>query len=459
MKKINKIYEHYFDIIDSYFGSIKHYLKEDKYSHIDLGNAIGNYPMISDLLVDAIDGLNEEIIQFWSNNAASILNLIKKQDSLRCVYSGDISPVTLEDFVKKSLLYIDTVVIPDPILNLTLLQRQTTLDRKIYINKLVRHVFNVWKIKDLIFTDTEINPIIIFPINLQIMNKDDEKLLLQDASQEFTSYINNIFDKSFTDKNNSLEFLQQFETASKIFEQIKQFSLLPNAFKEFSTFEEFLTDFSDTRKHFQIGKKSLGWDFGEYLLSQFIRVQEHKFFCNKVSGEPIYDYDLPYFFFSYEMGGLDMDASIANALQKEKFNWIADVPLPALKIFREENKLDYMRSILRKGITDLKAKKDKDLLKISKELEKNFKEAFKKQEMEKASLQEEATAIVKKEIPIQIVANLVGFIPIIGDYASIPFAYESISNLLKQHREIKQKLEDKKSDFINLLIKSYKKGG
>jgi len=456
MKEINKLYEHYFNIIDSYFDSIKHYLKDDKYSHIELGNNIENYPMISDLLLDAINDLDEAIVQFWSKNTIPILSLIKKQNSLKCIYSGDISPVMLEDFVKKSLLYIDTVVIPDPILNLTLLRKQATLDGKFYLNKIIRHVFNVWKIRDLIVADTEINPIIIFPINLQTVNDGDRTKLFQSAYERFTNYINSIFDKNFTNKDDALMFLQQFRTSSEIFERIKQFNLLPNSFKEFHSFKEFLTDFSDTRKHFQIGDKSVGWDFGQYLKSQFKRVQEHKFFCDKVYGEPIYDYDLPYFFFSYEMGGLDMDASIANALQKEKFNWIANVPLPALKVFREENKLGYMRSILRKGITDLKAKKDKDLLTISKELEENFKEAFKKQEEEMAFLEKEVVVITKEEIPIQITSTLVGFIPLIGNYVSIPFAFRSIKNLLGKREKLIHKIEDKKPNFINLLIKSYK---
>ncbi len=456
MKKLNKIYENYFDIIDSYFGSIKHYLGDSEYSHIDLGINMANYSLVADLMIDAIADLGEEIMKFWSENTKPILDSIKKQDSLKCVFSGDITPISLENFVKKSLLYIDTVVIPDPILNLTILQSQITLDRKFYLNKLIRHVFNVWRLKDLILVNTGIKPLIILPINFQIINDKDKNQLLLNAYEKFTNYTNSIFMQKFTNREDSLIFLKQFKTASEIFERIKQFNVLPNTFKKGSTFENFLTNFSNTKKYFQLGNESVGRDFGEYLLSQFIRVQEHKFFCEKVSGEPIYDYDLPYFFFSYEMGGLDMDASITNALQKEKFNWITKVPLPALKVFREENKLEYMRSILRKGITDLKTKKDDDLLKTSEQLEKNLKEAFKEQEKEIVSLKREVTVITKKEIPIATIGSIVGFIPYIGNYISLPFAFRSITNLLDQRKELKQKIDDKKTDFINLLIKSYK---
>jgi len=456
MKEINKIYEHYFDIIDSYFGSIKNYLEDDKYSHIDLGMNIANYPLVSDLILDAIDDLGTEIMQFWPENSKTVLSLVKEQDSLKCVYSGDITPVILEDFVKKSLLYIDTVIIPDPILNLTILQSQIALDKKYYLSKLVRHVFNVWKLKDLALADIEKNALVILPINFNIVNEDDKNKLLLDAYKRFINYANDVFGQKFDNESDSLIFLGKYNDAKKLYSGIKQFNLLPNIFKKFDTFEEFLMHWIDEKRHFQLETKTVGWDFGEYLLSQFIRVQEHKFFCEKVSGEPIYDYDLPYFFFSYEMGGLDMDASIAIALQKEKFKWIANVPLPALKILREENKLEYMRSILRKGITDLKAKRDEDLLRTSEQLEKNLKEAFEEQEEEIASLEREVAVITKKEIPIQTAGSMVGFIPVIGNYISIPFAFRSILDLLNQRKEITQKIEDKKTDFINLLIKSYK---
>jgi hypothetical protein len=51
---ISKIYAKYFDIIDDYFRSIKHYLGSPEDSHIDLGINIANYPLISDLIFNAI---------------------------------------------------------------------------------------------------------------------------------------------------------------------------------------------------------------------------------------------------------------------------------------------------------------------------------------------------------------------------------------------------------------------
>ena len=59
-----------------------------------------------------------------------------------------------------------------------------------------------------------------------------------------------------------------------------------------------------------------------------------------------------------------MDAAISSALQQERFEWISKAPLSVIKALREGNRLEYMRGVIRKGITDLKARKGEDLLEV-----------------------------------------------------------------------------------------------
>jgi len=456
-EQIDKIYSEYFDLIDSYLGSIKHYLGTEEDSHIDLGINIASYPLISDLVLDAIDDLHTAIENFWTNNAKQVIEFIKKQDSLKCLYSGDISPVILENFVKRSALYIDTVILPDPVYNLSLFQRQILSDKKYYLNKLVRHVFNIWKLKDLVLADTKYKAVLILPINLQIINSQDRNNLIETADARFTGYAGDILGKSFSDRESAVDFLRSQTTSDGIFKTITRRDLLPNKFRKFEDFDRFLKTFSDTKKYSKIEVKSIGESLGLYLHSQFIRVQEHKFFCQRLAAEPIYDYELPWFFFTYEAGGVDMDAAIVNALQREQFEWISKVPLSALKILREENKLDYMRNVMRRGITDLKAKKDKDLLEISQQIEKNLKSEFRRQKSEVKALEKEVATITKKEIPITTGGFLAGFIPYLGNVISVISAGRDVANLLKERNKKEVAISVKKSEFINLLLKAYEK--
>lgn len=452
---IKQIYKNYFEIIDSFFGSIKHYLGEEKNSHIDLGIDIASYPLISDLIGDAIGDLDEEIEKFWGENAKKVFDFIRAQDTLKCVYSGDISPVILEDFVKRSSLYVDSVVIADPIYNLSIFQKQIILDDKYYLNKLIRHVFNIWKLKDLVLADTKENILFILPINLQLVNENDRNTLLNNANDKFTGYINSITNQTFSTSEDSLLFLEEFQTNESVYNEIKNHKLLPTSLQDAKAFVRFLEKFGETGKHSQFGDKSTGWNFGLYIQSQFIRVQEHKFFCDRLVAEPIYDYELPWFFFNHEIGCSGIDEAIINSLQKENFEWISKVPISAIKVLRGENKLEYMRSLLRKSITDLKAKNDKDLITVSNQIEKNFQEAFKQQQSEIKSLEKEVSSIVKKEIPITTGGFLAGFVPYLGNVVSIATAGRDIKNFFARRKEVKNEISSKKSDFINLLMKSH----
>lgn len=317
---IKQIYKNYFEIIDSFFGSIKNHLGEDKDSHIDLGIDMASYPLISDLIVDAIGDLDKEIEKFWSDNAKKIFEYIKQRNTLKCVYSGDISPVILEDFIKRSSLYVDSVVIADPIYNLSIFQKQIILDDKYYLNKLIRHVFNIWKLKDLILADTKENILFILPINLQLVNSKDRNILLNKANDKFTGYINSITNRTFSTSEDSLSFLEKFQTNEDIYNEIKDPKLLPHSFQDAKSFAKFLDNFSKTGKYSQFGEKSTGWNFGIYIQSQFIRVQEHKFFCDRLVAEPIYDYELPWFFSIMKLAVVELMRQLSIHYKKKNLN-------------------------------------------------------------------------------------------------------------------------------------------
>jgi len=295
-QNIKSIYSEYFEIIDSFFGAIKNYLGLEEDSHINLGTHIARYPLISDLILDSLGDLDEVIGKFWSENTKKIFDFIKTQNTLKCIYSGDISPLILESFVKKSAQYVDSVIITDPIYNLTIFQKQIILDNKYYLNKLVRHVFNVWKLKDLVLANLKENMIFMLPINIQLVNKKDREDLLDKADVKFTDYINKITGQTLSSPKDSLTFLEDFQKPEELLKKIIEPTLLPIQLRDLNSLSEFIASFRDTGEYTPFKDKSIGWNFGLYIRSQFIRVQEHRFFCEKLIAEPIYDYELPWFF-------------------------------------------------------------------------------------------------------------------------------------------------------------------
>jgi|GEM_PF-997389 len=455
-QRISKIYSDYFDLIDSYFGSIKKYLSPGKYGHEQLGREISSYPFVSDLVLDAVDDIGEDIHQFWGKVHDVIRTYLIQQESLKCLYSGDLSPVDIENFVKRSGLYVDTVIIPDPLLNIATFMKPAFADKKLYLDKLIRHVFNIVRLRDLILASANEKIVLLYPTNLQTLDEKTEAKILTDAESEYLKYVNELIGHKFTTKFEVIEHFKTYDTVADLFKTIRNVNVLPTAINTPHAFEVKMRGMFDISRKFSVPKhKNVTEAFATYALGQFARVQEHKLYCNLLVAEPIYDYELPWSFLNYDLGGQDIDPAIVNALQTSGFNWIGNVPLEALKILREEGQMDYMRAILRKGITSMQSRTDKDMTKTIAQLQENIREAFNQQKSETASLKKHVGNILKKDIPIEVGAFLVGFIPYIGNYLTLPAVAKSLYDKVQTIQATRKKLQASEKGAISLLLKSY----
>lgn len=457
---VRNIYTQYFNIIDSFFGAIKHYLGKEVDSHIDLGRYIASYPLISDLILDAIQGLDFEIEMFWKENAQNVITFTKTQDSLKCLYSGKITPSILENFVKRSALYVDSIIIPDPLYKLSVFQKEANFERKYYLNMLIRNVFNVWKIKDLVLANSQENILLILPINLNFISSGERNKIILQADENFLEYTKNLTNRPLKSDEEIISFLDQAQSDEKFFEKFSNKNLLPREFQNFISFNKFLNNFGTLRKNLKLDQGSRGLDFVNYARGQFRKSKEHELFCDKLAATPIYDYDLPWFFFNYQIGGTGMDYAISNSLQKEKFEWITNLPISLVKTLREEGRLDYMRSCLRTGMTDLKSK---DLLKTCEQIEKNFQEAFERQAKEIEFLKKEAEKMVIDNtinVGITTFSKLMMWLPKIGAAVSLVKAGRDIKKFFDQGEKIKktkQKISEKESNYISILMEAHAK--
>jgi len=444
-----KIIEEYFELVDSYFKSIKQYLGDDDESHIELGEQIARYPLISELILDAVDDIKQAILDFWEKNQTNVRNFIISQEGLKCLYSGDISPYSLERFIKRTSLYVDTIIIPDPLYVMTMF---ASANRKWYLNKLLRHVFNVWRLKDLILADSEKTILILYPVDLRTISNADD--LIFGAKQQHVEYISKLFEKDLKTEEETTQYLTSFQTQSDFFDNLKYPKLLPNKFNTPEKFVHFANEMIQAgKKSANLRMQTVGDIFYQYTRGQFIRVTEHKFYCSEFNAEPIYDNESAWFFMNYVLGGTDIDTAIINALQREQFEWIGNAPLEVIKILREEGELEYMRQTLRQGIFSLSTKRDDDLSKTISVLENNLKIAFDKQKKDINNIQIKAKQIYKKDVPIAVISFLLGFIPVIGNFLSIPFSAKDIWGKYKE----RTKLMETNPKLISLLIKSYEK--
>ena len=446
---MKNIYVEYFEIIEKYFNPMKAIQKKKRLNYIELASEIKKNELLVDLFSDSIEDLNDEIYNFWSLNAKSVVEHIKKMNNLKCIFSGEISPYNLEKFVKRTALYVDTIIIPDPIYNI--LTAKKAYKKDIFISLLIKNIFNIWSMKNLILKKDITDILFIVPININLINKKNQDILFQNAEFEFIKYCYHLTKKRFKNINEILYFFKTYNEITEIYNIINS-SYFPYEYREFPQFQNFIEGFKVGSRYVFLEKMTYGEIFSNYLYSQILRVQEHKYICKLLNGEPIYGCESPWFFFNAYNRNIGMDNAIANALQQNTFDWLGNVPIEAISILREKNKLDYMRSIFRKGIIDLKVKNDDRLIETTKQLEINLNAAFKKQKSEEEALKNEINKIIKIRLPLKVIVNILGFVPYLSGAISLFSGVKDIMELLKEKAKKERELNNE--NFINILIKA-----
>jgi hypothetical protein len=409
-------------------------------------------------MFNSVFDIGEAVTKFWDVNGPPLRESIRASEGLKCLYSGNISPTSAINLVKRTSLYVDTVVLPDPIYNLAVQIRSIKPDDSYYLNRLVKHVFNILKLRDALLTDSKFPMVVIAPLGLDHIDKQTGSKLMKEVDASTVEYAQKLFSYDFKTVPEILDSLNAVDSVSYLFRSIADKDQIPAAFRTEDGLEDFLQEFREVRKLFKsdiVPKgQTVGQDFFLYLNTQNMRTSEHALLCEELEAEPVYDVQNAWFFMNRHLGGPDLDGGIIQSLQKQPLNWIGNIPLEALSKLRENEELEYVRQTLRTNLRSLKVKSDTDLEKTVAQIQENLNSCFAKHNEELLRLQEKTNQLTKKDIPITIAAALIGWIPGIGNYLSAPFTLRDIKNQWKQRSEMKQTTDGKKVSFINFLMRA-----
>ena len=108
--KINKIYENYFQIIEDNYG--RYFNGENPEIVI---NSLLKKPMTSRILYQTTDTIVNEIVELLSINNNEMMQDICSLAGLKSNFTGNSMPQDTEKFLCKSGLYVDTLIVSDPL--------------------------------------------------------------------------------------------------------------------------------------------------------------------------------------------------------------------------------------------------------------------------------------------------------------------------------------------------------
>jgi len=444
----------YLKLIEDYFG---HLFKAgpEEIDHFAIGEEYAGYRLLSNLISNSLADLGKDIKSFWDANGAALSDELRTLSGMKCLYSGDLSPQNALKLTKRTAMYVDTVLIPDPIYKIAVQLSDLKEYKDEYLPRILRHATNMYKLKDVLVADTEFPIVAIGLFGFESFDETQDRNFKEASATKFLDYCTHLFGYAFTNGQNAFDFLKHLETPEKIFNSVVDKNLLPPDLKTISDIEDFLKEYGDLGAKIMPGlsEMSVGQVFINYISSQTTRAVEHQILCGDYGACPIYDFDRPWFFMNNSLGAPTVDSGVVQALQTEKLEWLGNIPLEGIRGLREDSELEDFRQILRKGLHDIKVKRDANLTNTVETLQKNLSECFTKHSLRVDEIQKKVNKITNVNLPITTSAALLGLLPY-GNLLSLPSTIRDVAQMANEVEVGTKDLSKLESSFINLLIKA-----
>src|SRR5208337_1703513 len=116
--RIRGIQAEYFDIVDLFFGKPFSEMRRNNVSAIAVAQQLVSTERLVEAFRDEGEKFAEGIREFWKDVGPDVDAYVEKLNALKGFFGGDVAPLYSKNIATSVGLYLDTVLIPDPLLKL-----------------------------------------------------------------------------------------------------------------------------------------------------------------------------------------------------------------------------------------------------------------------------------------------------------------------------------------------------
>jgi len=469
----SEIPEKYYTIIEDYFGPLyRRYNDMDPY---DAASHIMKLGTSKRMLYEISFDLREEINHLWDKYETRIDEEISNLKGVRSCYGGDISPSDPETFIKKTALYNDTILIPDPLSQILNIFEPTTPEKH-YVFYLMKYFFKMMKLKDIHFSDTDQPIVYLFP-RTNYKNAEDRRYYMDISNKELILYFNELCNISLDTEDDLKEFLNANPGIENLSDKIVNKDILFPDFNNESVLEglkQGLSSLKDEVPYYTL-KMVPSQAFSFYNYGRFLQITEHLSNSYKYKSYPSFDAPRPWSVYQYiqkrdnsiiadTFGDIYCGHTlVSNALQMEEFDWLGNVPLDSIEKIRKEGYLSDLRSTMNDGISEMANCYSDDFEEVIKQVSNNLEQAFIQHQEKVKSIEDEffrkrLISIGKVIISgaITITGALFPPFAIATTAAGVIVGGPSVMDLLSEIKEKNKAIKELKNRPIGIMFQAQK---
>jgi hypothetical protein len=384
----------YFGLLHNTFGHIYKLMGEQRLNPDTAGVAASRDSDFVAQVSKMVPEFMENLVEFWLNAGAAAHIHIEDAGTVKAVFGGDFFPSAYQNIASTCGVYLDTIVLPDPLLRSKQMFRYWAPERQTHY--FVKHALNVLQYRDLALADVPV-PIVAIPDRPLL---DDQAFMVMDhvAKADVVLHANTVFGRSFQVYEEVLSFLDSFHESDDLVRQIVRpdrvlFNLdwtgsIPEQLHRMAAEQPEARTLAPTPSRL-IALQA----YGRMAQSNDLLIRSQR-----LRDTPLIDAPTSWRYFQWK---LEYDSSrlpdstlpdlhILRALQAAgaagKPRWIGRVPPEALIELRKKDMLPELRQLIGEGIGQLSSSAPMDFGRTADVVVKNIEAAFAEQERKLAEL-------------------------------------------------------------------------
>lgn len=456
----------YFDIIFMNFGDIyREMIKRNKEPYLIASFLSRNTEYVNHI-DEVFDDFFKQIKEFWK--VASDIGVIHLQDGhqLKANFSGDLFPAYAENAISIAGLYVDTIVLPCPVLRVGRLHR--IADKAEFTRLLLKHVLTCMTYRDIALEDIEPSIALILP-DRRDYAEDNYEHLMAACEPYLLTHAQYLYDRKFESRDDFKEFSSSLTDVESVLKELKRPDRLVfntewggGARKQLST----LLAESD-----RITRNPLVDHAGMEVFASCVGRMPQAYSAirnaQELGSTPYINAETSWLYYTWlieyesvnfnlnnvELKNMHMVHALSSGIQ-DGFSWLGNVPTNKILEMRRNNLMDEVRHVLSNGVDDLINSSPDDYDKTTQCVIDNIDGAFLKHQRMIESAKKEKLKIYGFDVAPCVVNGVIAIAGAVTGNVALATASASFSIIgLPSIKDIKSKFKERQ-DRIDLYEKS-----
>lgn len=219
---LHQIQNAYFKFLEVNFGEFHRAVIEKKSDPNQVAHYFSRREDFVNNFTAALPDLMKYIYEFWESLGEAVSIYLEDEMNLKAVFGGDLFPSYTKNISSTCSLYIDTIILPCPLLRCGKLINVWTPQETTYY--ILKHCVNALNYKELaVSTDF---PIVAILPDYSVFKEYHQDYLKRISEIDTLKHLKVLFDRDFESLEDAFDFSSQIKTPEELLAKIKNQELL-----------------------------------------------------------------------------------------------------------------------------------------------------------------------------------------------------------------------------------------